>query len=252
MLLKKILILFITGSIFSFCKRGNEEFTYQLGNTKISIERTWFYGASVLSIVHVHDNETTAQTAAETILQQFGGSLLTLKNREQRLLHFTHQGTDYAVDPNRIFTPQGRKHTLQKWSRYHMATAEKLAFFSTYFIDLIPAEKAVIAVHNNTDKAYSINSYKKGGDLVTDAQEVYINEAQDGDDFFITTSIELFEKLKNENYNVVLQHNKRAADDGSLSIYYGRKDQTYVNVEAEHGHLEQQIKMLEVLQQVLR
>jgi hypothetical protein len=49
---------------------------------------------------------------------------------------------------------------------------------------------------------------------------------------------------------VVLQHNTNAVDDGSLSIFYGRKNKSYVNVEAEHGHLEQQKKMLSVLVQM--
>jgi hypothetical protein len=45
----------------------------------------------------------------------------------------------------------------------------------------------------------------------------------------------------------VLQNNTKAKDDGLLSIYYGRKKKSYVNVEAQYDKTDEQAKMLEVL-----
>ncbi|MDR0289129.1 MAG: hypothetical protein LBH78_03695 [Rickettsiales bacterium] len=48
-----------------------------------------------------------------------------------------------------------------------------------------------------------------------------------------------------------MQNNKAVEDDGSLSVYAGENNIRYSNVEAEHGHLEQQIDMLSALHSVL-
>ena len=50
---------------------------------------------------------------------------------------------------------------------------------------------------------------------------------------------------------MVLQNNDRATDDGSLSVLAARRGQRYVNVEAQHGHVEAQAQMLCVLLDVL-
>jgi hypothetical protein len=44
----------------------------------------------------------------------------------------------------------------------------------------------------------------------------------------------------------------KAADDGSLSIYYGKKNLVYVNIETQRGNTEEQVKMLHVLFGILR
>jgi hypothetical protein len=230
---------------------NREEFTHTLGATVIKMERIRYEGPSSLSIVHVHDNEATALRAAEKVLAEAGGSLVTIRNRSNRLLKFLLEGKHYMADPNRVYTAQGRKNTLEKLSRFDPSAAEQLEQFATYFIGIIPDADVVVSMHNNTDKAYSVLSYNKGGDLFNDAAAVHINSAYDADDFFITTSADLYEQLKTENYNVVLQNNDDATDDGSLSIYYGRKEKGYINIEAEHGHLKQQIQMLQVLNEVM-
>jgi hypothetical protein len=155
------------------------------------------------------------------------------------------------ADPNRVYTAQGRENTLEKLSRFDRSAAEQLEQFAAYFIGIIPDANVIVSMHNNTNKAYSVLSYTKGGDLFNDAAAVHINKTYDADDFFITTSADLYEKLKTENYNVVLQNNEEAADDGSLSIYFGRKEKGYINIEAEHGHLKQQTQMLQVVNEVM-
>jgi hypothetical protein len=243
--------LFFIFSSFQHTVKPTEIITYQLGSTAIQLEQTSYEGSSSLFIVHVHDNELTAKTAADTVLQQLGGILLSIKNRQDRLMNFNYKGRYYFFDPNRIFTPTGRTNTLTELSCYNKPSAVELKKFADYFLAKIAPQQTIISIHNNTNNAYSILSYKQGEYLYKDAKAMHINPEQDIDDFFITTSLTIYNKLKKENYNAVLQHNIRTADDGSLSIYYGRKNKSYVNVEAEHGHLQQQTDMLLILAQIL-
>jgi hypothetical protein len=59
----------------------------------------------------------------------------------------------------------------------------------------------------------------------------------DEDDFIYTTSVYFFRKLKDAGLNVVLQNNDSIGDDGSLSVLCGKTGRSYINIEAEHGHL---------------
>lgn len=49
----------------------------------------------------------------------------------------------------------------------------------------------------------------------------------------------------------MLQDNVQVTDDGSLSVRAARNGLPYVNVEAQHGHREQQVRMLEALHRAL-
>ena len=112
---------------------------------------------------------------------------------------------------------------------------------SIYAID---RADVVIALHNNTEENYSALSYQKGGVYADDAEEVFIKHGSDPDDFFFVTERAVFDALRRRAYNVVLQDNRRATDDGSLSVYCGRAGVRYINVEAQDGHLDQQVAML--------
>ncbi|HVG13115.1 MAG TPA: hypothetical protein VM843_08930 [Flavisolibacter sp.] len=225
---------------------------YKLGATQVELHKIIFEGPTPLSIVHLHANEVTARTAAETILAASGGVLLTLENGEKRLLSFRHRGSNYLADPNRIFTLLGRRATLKVLSRYNKAAAVELLRFANFYVLQIEPAETVIGVHNNTDANYSVLNYRRGGSFFEDAKETHINDARDPDDFYITTDDSLFQKLKRKDYNVVLQNNARADDDGSLSIYYARKGKSYINVEAEHGHVAEQVLMLQELHDLLQ
>jgi hypothetical protein len=85
----------------------------------------------------------------------------------------------------------------------------------------------------------------KGGFHEKDAVAVNKNDSQDPDNFFFTTDRRLSRSLSAAGYNVVFQNNKKATDDGSLSIYYGRRSKSYINIEAENGMLQLQERMIE-------
>ncbi|MNY25704.1 hypothetical protein D3C86_1595040 [compost metagenome] len=73
----------------------------------------------------------------------------------------------------------------------------------------------------------------------------------DPDDLILVTEKVLFSKLKKENVNVVLQH-QEAEDDGSLSIYAMKNNIPYLNVEVQHGHLEDNLMLIEAGVRALR
>jgi hypothetical protein len=110
---------------------------------------------------------------------------------------------------------------------------------------------AVIALHNNTPGMYSALSYAAKGNLARDAEDVFIRDGSDPDNFFFVTERLVFEALKRRGYNAVLQDNRRVTDDGSLSVYCGRANVRYVNVEAEHGNLKEQTQMILDLKTIL-
>ena len=102
----------------------------------------------------------------------------------------------------------------------------------------------LIAMHNNTDGKYSILSYQDGGEEAQNAMDLYINPKEDSDDFVYTTNRPLFDFLKLQKINVVLQSKESFVDDGSMSVYCELNKIQYANIETQHGHLSKQLKLL--------
>lgn len=224
---------------------------HHLGSTPITIKTTTYGTPSNFVFIQLHDNEETAQKAALKLLEEKNGIIISIENKGRRTISFSLKGKKYVFDPNRMFTEKGIRENLQRLGTYTPAAAVEVQKFATAFLKSIPQNAVIVAVHNNTDKNYSILSYYTDPQSKQSAKTVYRNKNKDADDFFITTNEALFTSLKKENFNVVLQNNARAFDDGSLSVYMGKRNRIYVNVEAEHGHMTEQSIMLEkLLQQV--
>ena len=159
-----------------------------------------------------------------------------------------------AVRSQRIFTEAGAEATLYEHngSAPPAVLAEvrgaAAAILSAYEIG---SAYPIVALHNNTDGEYSAASYLPEGDLGEDASGVHLPPEADPDDFFFVTEPGLYAALSAEGFPVVLQDNSGVTDDGSLSVWAARQGIPYVNVEAEHGHRERQLEMLEALARVL-
>jgi len=203
----------------------------------------------------LHNNEETAMAAAKVLVAEQGGRIFRLDNAKQRLLEFWYGGRRYRVDPNRIFTPLGLKQNIRYYNKRSSQRAyNNLRVLARRLLRQYPLKQAwaVLGLHNNSDRDYSIISYKKGYRLGREAALIYIAPGQDKDDFYLVTTRRLFEYFKSKGFNVVLQHNKRVADDGSLAVYCARYGIPYINVEAQYGHEEQQRKMLEAVYALYR
>ena len=220
---------------------------HRLGDTRITVSLSRYSGDGSLVFLCLHDNERTAAEAAKTILQEKGGLLISIDNNEERYIDFRLSGRKHRFDPNRIFTTPGIRETLRIFNSHSARAERELRDFASFLLGLLPDSSLLIAVHNNTDRNYSINDYLPNGRLRNDVLRAHPNYDMDEDDFVFTTDSAVYRMYADSNINVVLQHNRRATDDGSLSIYYGRRDISYTNIEAEHGHLEEQVRMIRAL-----
>ena len=211
------------------------------------------YGAKTdIVFINLHDDEITSVDAAKRVLEEYGGLLIEVENDGQRNILFKLDRYSYKVDPNRIFSEEGIIKSLDQLGRISDKAVDEVEKFGQRIIQLIPDDaKCVIALHNNTPDFFSVVEYARGNKRSADCKKVYINGEQDADDFFLTTDNDLYEKLADKGFNTILQDNKNCTEDGSLSVYCGKKSIRYVNCETEHGKVEQYYKMLKVLLDVL-
>ena len=221
------------------------EFIYRLGDVDIGVVVYAYNNNPGIVLLSPHDDETTAIEVSKEALRKLGGTLIKINNKKQRLITFNIHGSSFQFDPNRIFTEKGIVTSLKKYGNYSPAAVTKINSFAKFILSKIPPGiRNVIALHNNHKGQYSIETYDNTGNLYRDSRAVYTDSSRDKDDFFLTTDEVFYNKIRGYRYNVILQNNNIAKDDGSLSIYFGRKNKSYVNVEAEHGKSDEQLKML--------
>lgn len=189
--------------------------------------------------LHLHQNETTALQAAKAVVAKENGTIITLQHSGQRNIVFRLQGTRYEFDPNRIFTDVGIQKTLSQFGPYNKLAHEEVRKLANKLKEIIPPGK-IIAVHNN--KSYSLKDYLPGHSLEKDACALNYQNKSHFRNFFLVTKEKDFQRLKDLNFNSVLQ-SEQATDDGSLSVYLASSD--YINVEAGYNQLAEQIKMLQ-------
>ena len=225
---------------------STSEKVYMVGDREVRVLEH-VCGNSGITVFNMHDNENTAVDAALRVIRKRGGRLVELRHSGERLISFRLGTESYKVDPNRIFTGQGLKNTLEKYSSYSHPAFDAVRAFAADILKDYRLDEAgiIVTAHNNGKGAYSAASYLPGADYETDAAEVFVAEGSDPDDFFFVTSEPAFNRLKDSGFNAVLQDNDLVTDDGSLSVLAGRKGIPYINCEAAMGHLDEQILMLE-------
>jgi hypothetical protein len=221
------------------------EISYRLGERKIGIVVYKYNNNPGIVMINVHDDELTSIEVSKQVLRRTGGTLIKLKNDSLRLVRFKWKGIAYTFDPNRMFSDAGIAASLRKFNCYSPGAAARIKAFAHFVLSKIPKTNAtLIALHNNHFGDYSINSYDTKGEFVSDSRATYIDSIRGTDDFFLTTDDIMYNKIRSYGYNVTLQNNFTAVDDGSLSVYYGKRNKSYVNVETEHGKAEVQFNML--------
>lgn len=201
---------------------------------------------------NMHDNEFTSVEAAKEVLSERGGVIIKIENKKQRFINFKLNNKIYSFDANRIFSKEGIEQTLRDRGRYSPAAAVEVENFAQKLLSLIPdTATCIVALHNNFDADFSIKSYTAGGSRKADAKDVYEDSLQDADDITLTTDSILFKKMADFGYNSILQDNINVKRDGSLSVYYGEKGKRYINIETEHGRVQQYVEMLAKLYDIL-
>jgi len=206
------------------------------------------------ALLVLHDDENTAVEAGLETIRARGGRLVEVQAQGDRLVDFELDGARWRFDPNRIFTEAGATATLRAYNGDAPAgvLAEVRRFADAVLAAYdVGSPRPLVTLHNNTEGEYSALSYLPGGDHARGAAAIHLPPEASPDDFFFVTDRQLFDGLAREGFPVVLQDNMRMTDDGSLSVWAGRRGVPYVNVETKHGHRARQIEMLEALGRVL-
>jgi len=215
-----------------------------LGDLEMNLVK-YGYGAVHPSFLTIHDDEDTGVKAAFKYIAENGGSIIDSQYGGTRNFKFIHQEVTYQTDPNSIYTKTGIRPGLEKFGRAHEDVITELENAGKIILNYYNPLKTgyIFTLHNNGDSGFGISSYLKGYDLETAADSLYINFQMDNDDMVLVTEPVLFSWLKKENVNVVLQA-KSAPDDGSLSIYAMHHHIPYINVEVQHGHIDEHLRLI--------
>jgi hypothetical protein len=227
---------------------------FSLGERKLPIHVQQYGDVKDLVFINMHDDEFTSVEATRQLLESRGGFLIQIENSQKRNIKFRMRGVTYQFDPNRIFSREGIKSSLEFFHRRKVneRVISEVENFGQWLLRLIPENpKCVIALHNNTNENFTIKDYLPGQSREDAAENVYVEPGQDGDDLFLTTEAFIYSAIKEAGYNIILQANSTAKDDGSLSIYCGRNNIRYVNLETEHGKLQQYREMMTTLLDIL-
>jgi archaellum component FlaF (FlaF/FlaG flagellin family) len=222
--------------------------SHKLGDRVIQIKTYQYGSAKNIVYINLHDDEITSVNAAKRLLQIESGVLIKIDNFKTRNIKFKLAGKYYTFDPNRMFSRIGIIQTLTMFGRVSIQAVDEVDKFAKRILDLIPQNpRCIIALHNNSNGKFSINSFLPGNLREHDAKDLSINKDEDPDDIFLTTDSVLFRKLADDQYNSIYQDNENAKKDGSLSIYCGEKGIRYVNCETEHGHDIQYQQMIQLV-----
>lgn len=205
------------------------------------------------TFLNVHDDENTSVEAGKAVIGETSGRLIELAHSGRRHLRFTLDGAEFAVDPNRIFSDTGIRATLERQGRYSAAAHQAVRQFALQFLErfALDREPVIVALHNTVDGNYSIESYRPGAQHEAAAAALHVSTNRSRFDFFYVTDRRFFDYLQQRDYNVVLQNNATAPDDGSLSVYFATKGIPYLNIETELGQRERQIAMVRVAREML-
>lgn len=232
---------------------------YKIGDTTVHLIEYFSKRKSKILYLNVHSDETTS---IETILEFQEKNKLHfthIQHKQERKVSFEWKNKSYQFDPNRIYTENGIKNTIIPQEDVNQEIIDLVNGFASFILNNIRDYEILVTLHNNFDPNYNIDSYLPGGDEAENTKEVYKNESLNPNEnifstyeFVYTTEKKYFDHLKNQKLNVILQDNEKPVDDGSLSVYCGKNNIPYMNIEAKIGAYQQQLKMIEMVHKMLK
>ncbi|HEY0170979.1 MAG TPA: hypothetical protein VGB98_08145 [Pyrinomonadaceae bacterium] len=261
--------------------------TFRLGATEVRVNVYERAGAAV-TFFSPHHNERGARELAKESVAARGGRFVEVEALDDtgepaRRLRFGAGGEPYSVDPNRIFTEQGRR-CLRLPAEAEAAVkafAEELLalLFAPGGARLRAGESVLVAVHNNGDVEASPAADRDRdltavgflrplrsreifrGEYAESAAGVFLSNAEeDEDNFVLVTTPGLVTPFAARGFNVVLQKpaaqlrdGRCSMDDGSLSVHAAYSGIPYVNLEADaQGGAARQRQMLDAVYEILK
>ncbi|WP_316830863.1 hypothetical protein [Pedobacter aquatilis] len=205
------------------------------------------YKPNGIRFLVVHDNEDTGVKAGFEYIRWSGGELVDSQYGGVRDYNFSFMDDIYRIDPNAIYTERGINTRLKKDEFSSSEVEQALNAAGKQIINFYDPTSLgyILTLHNNADGGFGISSYLPGYELSSAADSVYINFEMDPDDLLYVTDLRLFNSLKKANVNVMLQ-SKFVENDGSLSVYAMQNNIPYINVEVQHGHFDENLRLIEL------
>lgn len=240
-----------------------------LGETAVNVNVYENAGANI-TFFAPHHNEQTARALAREYVERNGGRLVEIesfddKGNASRYLKFALNNKIYTIDPNRIFTDNGRSCNVAP------EIAETVKSFAENLLKIIFAESGkslrenerfVVAVHNNADvdaKALDAKSndltavaFVKStnsmilthGAFEEQADGVFLSNTEtDADNFIFLSTPQYIGYFAEKGFNVVVQKSapklaskQCTVDDGSMSVYSAQNSIAYICLEADGAY----------------
>ena len=257
----------------------------QLGDSQVSVNVYENAGASV-TFFAPHHNEQIGLNLAKDYVNRSGGRLIEIESTDERgnpmrYVKFNYAGKSYTIDPNRIYTENGRSCSVQAEINNLVENfADELLkiILAPDGRNLRAGERFIVAVHNNTDvsakaaaaqnadltaaafiKAQSTRNIAHGA-FEAQADGVFLSNTETDEDNFIFLSTPAYiGYFAEKGFNVVvqktaarLQSKQCAIDDGSLSVYAAQASVPYICLEADGiSGMPRQRQMLEAVYALL-
>lgn len=217
-----------------------------LGDMELNLIK-YSYNTPGINFLAIHDNEDTGVKAAFDYIAMNGGSIVDCQYGGARNFKFIQDEVTYQTDPNSIYTAEGIPIGLEKYGVSSEAVVAEMKNTGKTILKTYNPKKSpyIFTLHNNADGGFGIQSYLPENELGSTADSVHVNYEMDEDDMILVTELKLFNLLKKADVNVVLQ-SEEAVDDGSLSIYAMQNKIPYLNVEVQHGHQEENLRLIQL------
>lgn len=245
--------IFIFTSSYSFSQVKQQSWTQNCvvgDSTRFDVfENGDRYNYGVM-FINVHEDETTSIDALKVYAKDHEIRFFYLLHEKKNRVTFTINEKEYSVDPSMIFTKKGRKKTLKEGGSYSRKALKEVFYFSFPIANRIAGNRVIVAMNNNTNENYSINSYLPNGAEEEKTKQIYVNNEMDADDFIYTNDSSFFEAFKTREINVVLQDNEVLVDDGSLPFLCKITKRRYINIETQTGHFDAQLKLIDVVMDI--
>ena len=257
----------------------------QLGESFVSVNIYENSGANI-TFFAPHHNEQIGLNLAKDFVNRNGGRLVEIESLDEkgnpmRYLKFDYSGKVYTIDPNRIYTDNGRNCNVTNEIDAivkNFADGILQILFAPDGRTLRQGERFIVAVHNNTDvsakaadaqtKDLTAVSFIKGqstnnlihGAFEAQADGVFLSNTETDEDNFVFLSTPAhIGYFAEKGFNVVVQKTSArlqsklcTIDDGSLSVYSSQNGVPYICLEADgvSGYFRQR-RMLEAVYALL-
>lgn len=268
-----LLILLLASAASAAVKQSTSRL--RLGDSEVRIN-VYDNPEGRLTFFAPHFDEQPALQAAKEFIAARGGRLIEIESidrsgRPSRYLNFTAGGRSYSIDPNRIYTANGRACGTPAEIRPLVAEFAEQVLSVIFGPDREAFRAAglpLIAVHNNADadrspqtrgRDLSATAFVNAGPYSFQAAGAFISNAEDDpDNFIFLTTPEHIAYFSGFGFNIVVQRpaaslasGKCSVDDGSLSVYSSLSHIPYICLEADAstGSIRQR-QMLEAVYQL--